>query len=949
MRYLVSFRTALRVSRYLFRGLAVVIWLVGILISLFTLTQVLHEKENRLREQLFSSFSQTQSHFTHLAEATRGLKYVAENQLNRPTSTGGEVAKDPVNVPVLNDTGAAIFSLSVGADCQQTFSPWRNALATLSQYLHVLDSQYASTYELSNIYLVDQQSSCAGNFMFNESSLGQAGSKTILRDHQVVFQSANDDALRNPLYWIASGAARATGSAFMSMPIYSGTQRIAEIVVEQNIRLDDGLVVGNIPIESFITDRNNRLLLANNDWSLQSIISSLPSSKQWFGYVDNYRYLVLKNSLTPGPFNMVYLVSTSILFDQMRLMLLNTLLLNLFTGLFLICLTLMFEKRMFVPAFNNALRLEEHEQFNRKIVASAPVGICILRTSDGSNILSNELAHNYLSVLTPEDRVRIGEIIRGQEVNFMDVLTASKTNLQMSFVHSRYRNEDVAICVLIDVSARVMMEKSLQEIADSAEQASQSKSMFLATVSHELRTPLYGIIGNLDLLQTRELPENIHSLVQGMNNSSGLLLKIINDILDFSKIESEQLKISPVSFSPSEVLSHVQMNYLPLVIRKRLTLWCLIESDVPETMLGDPMRLQQVISNILSNAIKFTHTGGIILHLWCEHGYLHVRIRDTGIGIRQRDVQQLFDPFFQVEGKVQRNFQGTGLGLAICEKLINMMDGDITVLSEPDIGSEFTLRLPIWQANLQQDYADLRGKTAAVVIANRYFSDYIVRRLQALGLEVTTQLPTVEQGIELVITDNLTLLPHRQPKQQWIIFSALHNDKAIRTTEGYWLTSTAKAYQLPQLLTQLWQSSPQLTKGEQLGMMPSRDEQAGHLILVVDDHPINRLLLSEQLTTLGYRTRTAKDGLDALEVLSIGDIDLVLTDINMPNLDGYGLARRLRGDGYRHPIIGLTANALAKEQQQCLEAGMDDCLSKPITLEELQQALGEHLLNTEGE
>ena len=176
------------------------------------------------------------------------------------------------------------------------------------------------------------------------------------------------------------------------------------------------------------------------------------------------------------------------------------------------------------------------------------------------------------------------------------------------------------------------------------------------------------------------------------------------------------------------------------VIRKRLTLWCLVEADVPETMLGDPMRLQQVISNILSNAIKFTHTGGIILHLWCENGYLYVRIRDTGIGIRQRDVQQLFDPFFQVEGKVQRNFQGTGLGLAICEKLINMMDGDITVLSEPDIGSEFTLRLPIWQASSQQNDDALRGRTAAVVIANRYFSDYIVRRLQALGMEVTTLL-----------------------------------------------------------------------------------------------------------------------------------------------------------------------------------------------------------------
>lgn len=949
MKYLVSFRTALRVSRYLFRGLAFFIWLVGILLSLTILSQVLHEKENHLREQLFTSFLQTQSHIAHLAEASRGLKYVAENPLNRSTVQEGKGNTAPPNNQALEINTSAIFPLSAGADCQQPFSPWRSTLLTLSHYLRILDSQYASTYEISNIYLVDQQSSCAGNFMFNESSLGQSGSRALLRDHHRVFRTTNNDALRNPMYWMANGSAKATGSLFMSMPIYSGTERIAEVVVEQNIRLDDALASGNLAIESMVTDRNNRLLLASNNWSLQSIVASLPTSKQWFGYVDNYRYLALKNSLTPGPFAMVYLAPTTILFDQMRLMLLNTLLLNLFSGLFLICLTLMFEKRMFIPAFNNALRLEEHEQFNRKIVASAPVGICILRTSDGSNILSNELAHNYLSVLTPEDRVRIGEIIRGKEVNFMDVLTASKTNLQMSFVHSRYRNEDVAICVLIDVSARVMMEKSLQEIADSAEQANQSKSMFLATVSHELRTPLYGIIGNLDLLQTRELPDNISSLVQGMNNSSGLLLKIINDILDFSKIESEQLKISPVKFSPSEVVSHVQMNYLPLVIRKRLSLWCMIEADVPHTMFGDPIRLQQVISNILSNAIKFTHTGGILLHLWCKDGYLYIRIRDTGIGIRQRDVQQLFDPFFQVEGKVQRNFQGTGLGLAICEKLINMMDGDITVLSEPDIGSEFTLRLPIWQGEQGTLSTAFSAEHVVVLVSNRHFSAYLIRLLEALQLSVSTELPADPQRVQAVITDNYELLPLRHAGVEWVLFSALHNDNPLRTAEGYWLTSTAKAYQLPELLAQIWLSPPESSKGDVTTHYSSTDEYSEHVILVVDDHPINRLLLSEQLMTLGYRTRTAKDGLDALEVLKVDDTDLVLTDINMPNLDGYGLARELRRQGKTYPIIGLTANALVKEQQQCLEAGMDDCLSKPITLEELKQALESYLIEAKGD
>lgn len=212
--------------------------------------------------------------------------------------------------------------------------------------------------------------------------------------------------------------------------------------------------------------------------------------------------------------------------------------------------------------------------------------------------------------------------------------------------------------MLVDVSSRVKMEESLQEMAQAAEQASQSKSMFLATVSHELRTPLYGIIGNLDLLQTKELPKGVDRLVTAMNNSSSLLLKIISDILDFSKIESEQLKIEPREFSPREVMNHITANYLPLVVRKQLGLYCFIEPDVPVALNGDPMRLQQVISNLLSNAIKFTDTGCIVLHVRADGDYLSIRVRDTGVGIPAKEVVRLFDPFFEVGTGVQRNFGG---------------------------------------------------------------------------------------------------------------------------------------------------------------------------------------------------------------------------------------------------------------------------------------------------
>lgn len=406
--------------------------------------------------------------------------------------------------------------------------------------------------------------------------------------------------------------------------------------IEQTIRMEN-FFLRYVADGVTILDENGHTLISLT--GPESKIKGDPrwmQERSWFGYTEGFRELVLKKNLPPSSLSIVYSVPVDKVLERIRMLILNAILLNVLAGAALFTLARMYERRIFIPAESDALRLEEHEQFNRKIVASAPVGICILRTADGVNILSNELAHTYLNMLTHEDRQRLTQIICGQQVNFVDVLTSNNTNLQISFVHSRYRNENVAICVLVDVSSRVKMEESLQEMAQAAEQASQSKSMFLATVSHELRTPLYGIIGNLDLLQTKELPKGVDRLVTAMNNSSSLLLKIISDILDFSKIESEQLKIEPREFSPREVMNHITANYLPLVVRKQLGLYCFIEPDVPVALNGDPMRLQQVISNLLSNAIKFTDTGCIVLHVRADGDYLSIRVRDTAWGYGER-------------------------------------------------------------------------------------------------------------------------------------------------------------------------------------------------------------------------------------------------------------------------------------------------------------------------
>lgn len=932
MKYLVSFHTTLRVSRYLFRVLALLLWLLGGLLTAFYLLNVLHEKESDIREQLSGNFSQAAWYVAHSNEAMRELKYITEGQLNNTatesafTLSSGNKDYSPQYTPLFND-----------GDCSTINPQWRSTLSTLGGFIHYWESQYVSSYEMSRIFLLNNGSNCLATFSFATSDVNTDYSLRSLQENVLSVQNSSPSEQRNPVYWIESGSQVGVGAFYMMMPVYAGNQPVALLSFEQNLRLDELVMPGSVPVSTSLINDDNQVLLSNNSEVSSHSLDWLPDDKVWFGYSHGYRELVLKRSLPSCPFSIVYSLSTELLFNQMKLMIINAVLLNIFSALLLMALAITFERRMLYPAEENATRLEEHEQFNRKIVASAPVGICILRTSDGSNVLSNELAHNYLNLLTPEDKTRLTEIISGQQVNFVDVLTGSNTNLQISFVHSRYRNEDVAICVLVDVSSRIKMEQSLQEMADSAEQASQSKSMFLATVSHELRTPLYGIIGNLDLLKTRELPKNTEALVSAMNNSSDLLLKIINDILDFSKIESEQLKIEPVHFNPQEMLGHIISNYLSLVVKKRLTLYCLIEHDVPSSLFADSMRLQQVISNLLNNAIKFTHTGGIVLHLSQQQGYLICTVRDTGVGIPPRDLLRLFDPFFQAGTGIQRNFQGTGLGLAICEKLVSMMDGDISVESEPGMGSEFCIRVPVYHGEWQHTQSDLQGRRVCLALKNSLFSQYVTRYLQALSVSVFTD-PAHLTAEDIFISDELER--GEWPCRAQICFSNEHTDFPMQIQPGLWVTTPSMPYELPDLIRRIYR--PVHDTKQEVALI--EDKQAAVcnddiLILVVDDHPINRMLLSGQLHTLGYQVKTAQDGVDALSVLQRVPADILLTDVNMPNMDGYLLTETLRESGWQRPVIGITANALADEKQRCLSAGMDDCLSKPVTLQELNATL----------
>jgi len=937
LKYLVSFRTTLRISRYLFRALALMLWSLGALLTAFYIISVLHTQEAQVRQEFTLNYDQAQWYVRHSADITRELKYIAENRLSSSAS-----GTDPLNgVFPGKATLPQFYPLVDNSNCAAMSNTWRSSLESLSYFLNYWKTNFASAYELNRVFFIGGEGLCMADFGIGNGSVDRERTMKTLHERILRYRNSSADERKSSLYWVSNNGQPGVGYFYMITPIYVANKLEALLGIEQNIRLDDFVTPGSLPVTATLIDEANQPVLSSNRGRVGFSLDDLPDDKAWFGYVDSYKQLVLKKTLHPSNLSIVYSVPTDVLVDRLKLLMINAILLNLVSAIILFTLAWLFERRMFLPAEENAHRLEEHEQFNRKIVASAPVGICILRTRDGTNILSNELAHNYLTMLTQEDRQKLTEIISGQQVNFVDLLTGSNTNLQISFVHSRYRNENVAICVLVDVSARVKMEESLQEMAQAAEQASKSKSMFLATVSHELRTPLYGIIGNLDLLQTKQLPKGVDSLVTAMNNSSSLLLKIISDILDFSKIESEQLQIEPRPFAPREVITHITANYLSLVVKKRLTLYCFIEYDVPVALDGDPMRLQQVVSNLLNNAIKFTHTGCIILHAYVKEGYLAVRVRDTGVGIAAKEITRLFDPFFQVGTGVQRNFQGTGLGLAICEKLINMMDGDIEVESEPGMGSQFIVRIPLYNSQMMTPvpHEGLQDKQVWLALRNDFLASFLTRLLLAHGIQVTRLDEQAWRPDDVIIAD-YDFQPE-QPARAVIVFDGAHIDTPYELSPGRWIYSTAMPHELPALLGRIYSVVVEVPDGLSSLPVPAQQGVDNHdiLVLVVDDHPINRMLLSDQLGSLGYRVKTAQDGVDALNVISRSEIDIVLTDVNMPNMDGYRLTQRLRQLGQTFPIIGVTANALAEEKQRCMEAGMDNCLSKPVTLETLKTSL----------
>lgn len=674
--------------------------------------------------------------------------------------------------------------------------------------------------------------------------------------------------------------------------------------------------------------------------------------------------LVLADALGETEWRLVYYYSWRDLLASVGWQIVLQVGLTLVVLLMIWIVLLVFKLRVLRPLIRRSQQVFESEQLNRTLMETAPVGLGLLIADTGEFLLKSRSMVQMqtridlqgqcliaeLVACYQRNRTRLRESSSGQLIQ-EDLTIPSESNsavsLSVGMTSLKYRKREAVVVAFTDITTQKQLEVQLLNAKDAADRSNAAKSAFLAAMSHEIRTPLNAVMGNLELLAYAATPEQRDRL-EIVRKSSDNLLAIVSDVLDFSKIEAGELLLENIEFDAVEVGATTLALFTPMAQAKGLTLRGELGDAIACPMMGDPTRFSQILNNLLSNAIKFTEQGEVILRLKVDvrGKQLWAEVEDTGIGMSEVQILDAFRAFSQTDATISRRYGGTGLGLTLCLRLAEAMGGRLSVRSSQGEGTLFRIFLPLGERF--QGVAPVLFDRQRIVLltAARAWQQYLVAVLENWNLQISSfQHPAQIDEETLAGSDALIIWGERDtwhPRDEenlvdganWLIDCRADGPVEpllaghVLKASSYGLKGVARA------LEHILLEEPLSSRAVQPQASTIRLK-----VLVAEDNPVNGRLFEEQLQMLGCDVEVVPDGLEALAWLEHRLCDLLITDLSMPRLDGYGLAKAVRQRWPQLPVIAATASITVQEQDRCRGAGIERVLGKPLSLSGLRKAL----------
>lgn len=693
-------------------------------------------------------------------------------------------------------------------------------------------------------------------------------------------------------------------------------------------------------------DAEGAVVLHSNSWQVPGSLSRFQANEDSFGLHRQQGlpdYIVLNKSVGNAGWRLVYYAPISQLLQDSAASLSTTGLVTLLLFAVVFLGARYIRLRLVEPSVRHYSALTDSVSLNRRFIEVAPVGLCLIRRDNGRMILSNESGRRWLASV-PELRAQILDAPLPQ-ARAIDHALDDGRFIQLSCAPTGYNGVAAVLCCINDITDFKLAEQSLLQAKQLSDQANREKTLFLSTLSHEIRTPMYGILGSLEMLRTTALTPQQDDYLEATQQASSVLMRTINDTLDMSLIESGRLTLDTAPFSPVRLVEEVAFSYSARARGKGLRLYVVLDPDVPERVLGDGGRIRQILNNLVSNAIKFTESGHVVLRLHLEPlpeqaAQLRFQVVDTGPGIAPEFQASLFEPYYRVPNWLGQKTSGTGLGLAICERLAFMMQGTLTAISEPGLGSSFSFRLRLHscteaidseQPHLGVTPVYVQGDVQEVVLNLCHW----LRRWGALAMPYSTGRNS--PGRKAVLVEAF-LGPSRATS--WtgprVIMHAPGMGPPQRQAGDHWI---ARIFSLDSLRNAVAQAQSGIVSERRFAPPAALAPGLDLKLLAVDDSPLALQVIVQQGRYLGNRIVACASAIEALKCSDLLSFDGVLTDLQMEHMDGLSFARTLRERGFDGPIIGITGELSPTLRSHCEAAGIRHLLIKPVPLDALSEVL----------